>query len=78
MDQHPTEKLSIDELIVSWPRIVDELEKIEPWATFAFRLGIIEQIRALLWEMTEPDAHADLVARVRERVEVLARLPWET
>lgn len=75
-DQHPTQKLSIDEIVVSWPKIVAELEKLEPWGTFALRLGLIELARQCLDEMALASAGPDHVVKMRQIVEALAKLPW--
>lgn len=62
--------------VFSWPLIVAMLERVGDWGPYAFRLGVLQLIRGELARMVNDDANAVCVARMREYVEVLARLPW--
>ena len=62
--------------VFSWPLIVAMLERVGSWGPFAFRLGVLQLIRTELARMTDEGSTALGVHRMREYVEVLARLPW--
>lgn len=73
--------LELDPMDVhSWPIVLSGLERIGEegdWeAVYALRLGALQLIRGICAAMTERDAPAELVNRLREVVEALARMPW--
>jgi hypothetical protein len=81
VSERPTVALSPRELATigtSWPLALATLERLGPWATYAFRLGTIALLQSVCRQMAQENAHgADLVNRARTLVEALARMPWE-
>jgi len=61
----------------SWPIAIATLEQLAPWAVLALRLGTLALIQAIVRELAEPDARADLVDRLRTLTEALAHMPLE-
>ena len=63
---------------VSWPMAIATLEQLSSWTVFALRLGTLALIQQCVRELSEPDAPADLIARLRVLTDALARMPLET
>lgn len=81
VSERPTRALSRDEILgaenMSVAIVMAALERLSPWASYAFRLGLLTLLRQAVTEMTAPDAGPEHIVRVRELVELLARMPWE-
>lgn len=77
-DPRPTVRLDASLLKPSWPTVVASLEQLGEWAPLAMRLGILALIPQCVRELAQPDAKADAVARLRELVDALAHMPYES
>ncbi len=71
-------RLDPSDLRPSWPIIVASLEQLSDWAVLALRLGTLALIQECVRELAQRDARADLVARLRDLVEALAHMPFES
>ncbi len=60
-----------------WPYAVDALERLNDWAVFALRLGLLALLQECVQAMAQPHARPALVVKARELVEALARIPWD-
>jgi hypothetical protein len=76
-DKHPTAKIPRSELVGAWPEALTALEKLGPWATHAFRLGILRMIEDTSWKMRNENYDPALVVELRELIEALAHLPCD-
>jgi hypothetical protein len=72
-----TARLDPRDLKPSWPIAIASLEQLSGWAVFALRLGTLALIQACVRELSEPDAKAELVVRLRGLTEALAHMPLE-
>jgi len=77
-DPRPTVRLDPTDLRPSWPIIVASLEQISEWATLALRLGTLALIQECVRDLAQRDARADGIVRLRELVDALAHMPFET
>jgi len=78
IETHPTVRLDPSTLKPSWPIVIASLEQLSSWAVLALRLGTLALIQECVRELAQRDAKADTVARLRELVEVIARMPYES
>jgi hypothetical protein len=70
-------RLDPSDLKPSWPIIIASLEQLAPWGALALRLGTLALMQAIVRELAEPNAKADLVDRLRTLTEALAHMPLE-
>ena len=77
-DHHQTVRLDPRDLKVTWPIAIATLEQLSDWTVFALRLGTLALIKECVNELAQRDASAANVARLRELVEALAKLPYES
>jgi hypothetical protein len=71
-------RLDAKDLKPSWPIVIASLEQLADWAVFALRLGTLALIQECVRELAERNARAETVARLRELVEALAHMPYES
>lgn len=71
-------RLDASDLRPSWPIVVASLEQLADWAVFALRLGTLALIQECVRELAERNARAETVARLRDLVEALAHMPYES
>ena len=71
-------RLDPGDLKVTWPIVVATLEQLSDWTVFALRLGILALIKECVNELAQRDGSVTAVARLRELVDALAQLPYET
>ena len=77
-DPRPTVRLDTRDLKVTWPIVIASLEQLSDWATLALRLGTLALVQECVRELAQRDAKADVVVRLRELVEALAHMPYES
>ena len=63
---------------MTWPIVVASLEQLSDWAALALRLGTLALVQECVRELAQRDARADVVVRLRELVEALAHMPYES
>lgn len=63
--------------MVGWPFAIAALERLRPWAVFALRIGILALLQETVRAMASRRAKRELVAKLKEFVEALERLPWD-
>jgi len=78
VDARPTVRLDPSSMKPTWPIVVASLEQLSDWAVFALRLGTLALIQNCVRELASRDARPEVVARLRELVEALAHMPFET
>jgi len=62
----------------SWPIAIATLERITNWSVLALRLGTLALIQECVRELALPNARRDLLVKLRELVDVLEQLPFES
>ena len=77
-DARPTVRFDPGDLKPTWPIVITSLEQISAWATLALRLGTLALVQECVRELAQRDAKADVVVRLRELVEALAHMPYES
>ena len=77
-DPRPTVRLDTHDLKITWPIVIASLEQLSDWATLALRLGTLALVQECVRELAQRDAKADVVVRLRELVEALAHMPYES
>ena len=77
-DPRPTVRFDPQDLKVTWPIVLASLEQLSNWATLALRLGTLALVQECVRELAQRDARADVVVRLRELVEVLAHMPYDS
>lgn len=77
-DRKKTDEIDPKDVRVSWPVAISTLDQIDPRMVFALRLGTLALIQECVRAMAQRDAKFHLVERMRELVESLAKMPWET
>ena len=77
-DPRPTVRLDPRDLKVTWPIVIASLEQLSDWAALALRLGTLALVQECVRELAQRDARADVVVRLRELVEALAHMPYES
>jgi hypothetical protein len=78
IETRPTVKLDPNDLKPSWPIVIASLEQLSDWAILALRLGTLALIQECVRELAQRNARADLVHRLRELVDALAHMPFES
>ena len=78
LDVRPTVRLDASNLKPSWPIIVASLEQLAGWSVLALRLGTLALIQECVRDLAQRDAKAEVVVRLRELVEALAHMPFES
>jgi hypothetical protein len=73
-----TVRLDPSDLKPSWPVAVASLEQLSSWAVFALRLGTLALIQECVRELSQRDARGEVVDRLRELVEALAHMPFDS
>lgn len=77
-EPRPTVRLDPRDLKVTWPILIATLEQLSDWTVFALRLGTLALIKECVNELAQRDASAATVGRLRELVEALAQMPYES
>jgi hypothetical protein len=62
---------------IGWPFAVAALERLNPWAVLALRLGTLALLQECARAMAQSRARRSLLVRAKELVQVLEVLPWE-
>ena len=76
--QIKTVRLDSRDFRPSWPIAIASLEQLSGWAVLALRLGTLALIQQCIRELSEEDARADLIVRLRALTDALAHMPLET
>ena len=76
--QIQTARLDSRDFRPSWPIAIASLEQLSGWAVLALRLGTLALIQQCVRELSEQDARADLIVRLRTLTDALAHMPLET
>ena len=71
-------RLDPRDLKVTWPIVIASLEQLSDWAVLALRLGTLALVQECVRELAQRDARAAVVVRLRELVEALAQMPYES
>lgn len=71
-------RLDPNDLRPTWPIVFASLEQLSSWGVLALRLGTLALIQECVRALAQPNARADLVARLRELVDALARMPFDS
>lgn len=66
------------ELKPTWPIIIASLEQLSDWAVLALRLGTLALVQECVRELAQLNAPAAAVVRLRELVDILALMPYES
>lgn len=77
-DPRLTVRLDPRDLKPTWPIVIASLEQLSKWAVFALRLGTLALIQECVRELAQREARADVIVRLRELVEALAHMPYES
>lgn len=78
-NERPTSPLRPEDIAkagAQWPFVFACLERIRPWASYAFRRGTIALLEIVIEDMKKEDASSDLVVQARDLVEALAHMQW--
>jgi hypothetical protein len=78
VDTRPTVRLDPNSLKPTWPIVVASLEQLGDWAVLALRLGTLALVQECVRELAQRHARAEVVKRLRELVEALEQMPYET
>jgi hypothetical protein len=62
---------------VGWQYAVASLERLNTWAVRALRMGTLWLLQRVVVEMARPGAKPELLARAKELLAALERLPWD-
>jgi hypothetical protein len=78
IETRPTVRLDPNDLKPSWPIVVASLEQLADWAVLALRLGTLALIQECVRDLAQREAKAEGVARLRQLVEALAHMPFDS
>lgn len=77
-DDRPTVAMDPATMKPSWPIAIASLERLGSWTVLALRLGTLALIQECVRELAMPNPSRKLIVRLRELVEALEQLPFET
>jgi hypothetical protein len=74
----PTVRLDPKDMKPSWPIAIASLEQLADWAALALRLGTLALVQECVRELAQREAKRETVVRLRELVEALAHMPFDS
>jgi hypothetical protein len=78
VETRPTVRLDPRDLKPSWPIVIAYLEQLADWAALALRLGTLALIQECVRDLAQREAKREQVARLRELVDALAHMPFDS